>query len=138
MRWLSRMKTVITVSILCLFFLCSCSKADNDDGLAKISIDFVWDLRHLTRSPEIHLENVPEGVDRLTIYFYDVSANDYSHGGGSMHHDGSGIIQPGAFKDFKGLTTMFGIPKIKLTVEAFNKNGRLAGKGAITKKPPDQ
>ena len=131
------MKIVITVSILCLFFLCGCSKDDNADGLAKISIDFVWDLNHLARSPEIHLENVPKGVDRLTIYFYDVSANDYSHGGGSMHYDGSGSIQSGAFKDFKGLTNMFGIPKIKVTVDAFNKDGQLVGKGATTKIPPE-
>ena len=132
------MKIGITVSILCLFLLCGCSKSDTDENIAKIDIDFIWDLNHLARSPEIHLENVPEGVDRLTIYFYDVSANDYSHGGGSILYDGSGIIQTGAFKDFKGLTNMFGIPKIKVVAEAFNMNGQLVGKGTITKKPPEQ
>lgn len=108
------------------------------DGLAKISVDYAWDLDHLARSPEIHLENVPEGVDRLTIYFYDVTANDYSHGGGSIHYDGSGVIKPGAFKDFKGMSNMFGTPKIMVTAEAFNKDGQLVGRGAITKKPPEQ
>ena len=132
------MKIAIAVSILFMFFCYGCSKDDKTEGTTKIDIDFVWDLNHLARSPEIHMENVPEGIDRLTIYFYDVTANNYSHGGGSLPYDGSGIIPVNAFKDFKGLTNMFGIPKIKVTVEAFNKNGQLVGKGAITKEPPNQ
>ncbi len=132
------MKIAIAVSILCLFFFCGCSKDYTAEGIAKIDIDFVWDLKHLQRSPEVHLENVPEGVDRLRILFFDDTASDYEHGGGSLPYDGSGIIHAGAFKDFKGLTNLWGIPRIKVTVEAFNKNGELVGKGRITKKPPDQ
>ena len=132
------MKIAIACSVLFIFFFCSCSNDDKNESTTKIVIDFVWDLNHLARSPEIYLENVPEEVDRLTIYFYDVSANNYSHGGGSIPYDGSGIIPVNSFKDFKGLTNMFGIPKIKVTVDAFNKNGQLIGKGAVIKEPPSQ
>ena len=129
------MKIAVAVSILCLFFFCGCSK---DEGIAEIDIDFVWDTEHLNRSPEVHLKNVPEGVDRLKIYFYDDTASGHEHGGGILPYDGSGIIQAGAFKEFKGLTNLWGIPKIRATVKAFDKNGQLVGKGTITKNPPDQ
>ena len=59
------MKIAIAVSIL--FFYYGCSKEDTAESTAKIDIDFVWDLEHLARSLEIHRENVPQEVDRLTI-----------------------------------------------------------------------
>ncbi len=132
------MKIAIIVSILCVCVTCGCSKDNTAEDIAKIDIDFVWDLKHLHRSPEVHLENIPEGVDSLRILFFDDTASDYEHGGGSLPYDGSRIIPAGAFTDFKGLTNLWGIPKIKVTVEAFNKQGELVGKGKITKKPPNQ
>jgi hypothetical protein len=50
---------------------------------------------------------------------------------------GSGIIQAGAVKEFKGLSSLYGFPKIRVTVTAFLENGQVVGKGSITKKPPD-
>jgi hypothetical protein len=128
---------VVETAILFMFFFCGCSNDDMPDGATTINVDYIWDLDRLSVSPEIHLANVPEGVDRLTIYFYDVTANNYSHGGGSLSYDGSGIIPAGAFTDFKGMTNMFGTPTIKVTVDAFNKDGQLIGRGAIAKAPPN-
>ena len=132
-----QMKIAIAVCVLCLVCFHGCAQDEAAEGLTKIDIDFVWDLEHIARSPEVHLGNVPEGTDRLTIYFFDVTANDYSHGGGDLPYDGSGIIPAGAFKHFRGLNNMFGIPKIKATVEAFDRNGQLVGRGSIVKKPPE-
>ncbi|MBC2711373.1 MAG: hypothetical protein HGJ94_10370 [Desulfosarcina sp.] len=62
------MKIVAAISILCLIFFYGCSKDDTAEGTAKIGIDFVWDLGHLKRSPEVHLENVPAGVDSRRLH----------------------------------------------------------------------
>ncbi len=132
------MKIITVAAVLFLVFFCGCANDDMPEGATKIDVDYVWDLNRLAVSPKIHLANVPEGVDRVTIYFYDITANNYSHGGGSLSYDGTGIIPVGAFKDFKGMTNMFGVPKIKVTVEAFNKDGQLIGKGEIAKDPPEK
>lgn len=131
------MKIVLSVFILFLFNFCSCSKDDMVEDTTKIGVDFVWDLKHPERSPEIHLENVPVGVDHLQVQFFDAT-NKFEHGGGSLLYDGSGTIPAGACKEFKGLDTLLGFPKFRVTVAVFNKNGELVGKGKITKSPPDQ
>ena len=132
------MRIGIAGAILCLFLFYGCSKDNAAEGVTTIGVDFVWDLKHLKRSPEVHLDNVPDGVEHIEVLFFDATASDFEHGGGSLSYDGSGIIPAGAFNDFKGLTNLWGIPKFKVTVAAFDKSGRLVGKGTITKKPPDQ
>lgn len=131
------MKTVTALWIIFLLLLCSCS-VDNTEkkSIVKINVDFVWDLKHLQRSPEVHLGNTPKGTDRLRIEFFDAT-NEWEHGGGNILFDGSGTIQAGALEGFKGLSSMWGIPKIELRVAALNKNGQVIGKGQIIKSPPD-
>lgn len=131
------MKIAAVAFMYLLLFLSACSQDTGVAGPAKINVDFVWDLKHPERSPEIHLENNPVGVDRLEIEFFDAT-NEWEHGGGSIAYDGSGIIRAGALPQFKGLSSTWGFPKFRVTVEAFNKNGQLVGRGTITKSPPSQ
>ncbi|MFO7713599.1 hypothetical protein [Desulfosarcina sp.] len=130
------MKTEAAVWIISLLLLCSCSVDNSEKSIEKINVDFVWDLKHPQRSPEVHLGNTPKGTDRLQIEFIDAT-NEWEHGGGNIPFDGSGTIQAGALKGFKGISSMWGIPKIELTVAALNKNGQVIGKGNIIKSPPD-
>jgi len=130
------MKIVPVISIVLLSVYFGCSKDNTANPITKIDIDFIYDTKNPRRSPEIHLKNVPEGVDHLQILFFDDS-NKFEHGGGSLPYDGSGIIQAGAVKEFKGLSSLYGFPKIRITVTAFHENGQVVGKGSIAKKPPD-
>ncbi len=130
------MKTATLVCLLPLLFLCACSKNDAEKSIAKINVDFVWDLKHPQRSPEIHLKNIPKDTKRFHIEFIDAT-NEWEHGGGNIPNDGTGIIQAGALKGFKGLSSTWGSPKIRLSVAAFNQDGHLIGKGEIEKIPPD-
>jgi hypothetical protein len=101
-----------------------------------ITVDFVWDLKHPQRSPEIHLKNIPKGTQRFHIEFIDAT-NEWEHGGESIPNDGTGIIRAGALKAFKGLSSTWGTPKIRLSVAAINTDGHLIGKGEVVKSPPD-
>lgn len=127
------MKTASSMVLLLLLFSgCSNGPTDGADGMG---VDFVWDTNHPGRSPEIHLNSVPEGTTRLDIRFYDAT-NEWEHGGGSIPYDGSETIPPGVLKGFKGLSSVWGVPKIRLTVRAFNAKGRQIGKGTVIQKPP--
>ncbi len=140
------MKIVIAVSILCLIFLCGCP----DDNTAvdettvrmtEIGIDYVWDIEDLNRSPEVHLKNVPKGIDHIEINFYcDLLHEPHiMRGGGKLPYDGSGKIPAGKINPFSAPMSFMGtILKMRATVKAFDKNGQLVGNGTITKKPPNQ
>jgi hypothetical protein len=130
------MKIVPVIAIVLVWMYLGCSKDNTDNPITKIDIDVIYDTKNPRRSPEIHLKNVPEGVNHLQILFFDDS-NKWEHGGGNLPYDGSGIIQAGAVKEFKGLSSLYGFPKIRVTVTAFLENGQVVGKGSITKKPPD-
>ena len=130
------MKTAAAAGIIFLLFFCSCSENSGRERIGDMTVDFVWDLKHPQRSPEIHLKNIPKGTERFHIEFFDAT-NNWEHGGGSITSDDTGIIQAGALKEFKGLSSTWGAPKIRLSVSAFNKDGHLIGKGEIVKQPPD-
>jgi hypothetical protein len=102
------MNRLPVVLILLGSILFACSGQDADPNLPRIGIDFVWDLKHPNTSPEIHLKNVPAGVERLDISFWDAT-NHWEHGGGTVPYDDSGVIRAGAVKGFKGLSTSRGI-----------------------------
>ena len=135
------MKITLAISILCIIFFFGCSKNDRDDGSAEISIDFVYDIEHLNRSPEVHLKNVPAETDNIEINFIcDLLLEpNNERGGGSLPYDGSGIIPAGTFNPFHvPISHMGTILKLKATVEAFDKDSKLVGKGTVTQKPPNQ
>ena len=129
------MKTGIVVYIIFLLLFCSCSPDSGGQRIAEITVDFVWDLKKPQRSPEIHLRNIPTETSFLNLYFFDAT-NEWEHGGGSVIYNGSGIIPAGTVNEFKGISSTWGVPDVRLTVKAFNKNNQLVGKGDVTKSPP--
>jgi hypothetical protein len=126
-------KTAPVLFLLPLFFLYGCTEDVSHKGIARIGVDFVWDLEEPGLSPEIHLKNVPKKTARLKILFFDAT-NNWEHGGGAMPYDGSPIIPAGAVNGFKGLSSMWGFPKFEVTVEALDKDGNSIGKGNIVKR----
>ena len=82
------------------------------------------------------LYGISNETNRIDFHFFDAT-NEWEHGGGSVMYDGSNIIPAGALSGFKGISSSWGIPKIRLVVQAFNKESQLVGKGIITKTPPE-
>ena len=130
------MKTITVFGIVFLLFLYSCSEDSGGQNIAKIKVDFVWELKDPQRSPEIHLSNIPTETNFLDFQFFDAT-NEWEHGGGNVLYNGSSIIPAGILTEFKGVSSTWGVPKIRLIVKAFNKSNRLIGKGTITKSPPE-
>jgi hypothetical protein len=105
-----------------------------------LGIDFKWSLENLDRSPEVRLQNGPQGVDHIAINFFCDTMHDPNRerGGGIIPYDGSGTIPAGAFDTFIVPKGLLGIMlETRATLKAFDKGGRLIGKGTITKKPPN-
>ena len=135
------MKTAVAIPIFCLIFLCGCAEDDMVDGIAEIGIDLGWDLENLNRSPEVQLRNVPEETDHIAINFFCDTMHDphRDRGGGNLPYDGSGFIPAGTFDNFSVPKGLMGIVlETRATVKAFDKGGRLVGKGTITGIPPNQ
>ena len=129
------MKTAAAAGLIFLLLLGGCSKDPGRIAVEHIKVDFVWDLEHLHCSPEIHLENVPQGTELFRIEFIDAT-NEWEHGGGNIANEGSPIVPAGAFKTFKGLSSTWGIPDIRLNVVALGKDNRILGKGTVVKNLP--
>lgn len=53
-------------------------------------------------NPEIHVKNIPAGTAFLEVYVKDLQRPNTVHGGGTVAHDGSGIIAVGALKNYRG------------------------------------
>ena len=87
----------IRVSALIIFLvILGCS--EDYSNLPQISVDFIWLTDQICfdkRSPEITLENVPEGTKLFKIKMVDID-NRYGHGGGTFEYDGSNLIPVGA------------------------------------------
>ena len=66
----------------------------------KMEVTFSWDgieaCAH--ESPEIRVAAIPEGAVKLNISLKDISLPARNHGGGSVPHDGSGVIPAGSLK----------------------------------------
>lgn len=131
------MKLLSAFFVCCLIIHGGCSgEGTVKDTVNEIDVDFVWDLRNLHRSPEIHLNKIPNDTSRLDFQFFDAT-NEWEHGGGSVRYDGSSIIPAGELDGFKGVSSTWGVPKVRLIVEAYNSSNRLIGKGTVTKSPPE-
>jgi phosphatidylethanolamine-binding protein (PEBP) family uncharacterized protein len=96
----------------CLVFFCAmlvllsigCAKDQNriiiPKDAAEMQVDFSWEgIEACTHeSPEIRVADIPEGTVELRVRLKDISLPAYNQGGGSIKHDGSGIIPAGALK----------------------------------------
>lgn len=64
----------------------------------EMTVDFSWEGIEACghASPEIRVSNVPEGTQTLQVELQDVTLPEWSHGGGRVAYDGSGVIPAGA------------------------------------------
>lgn len=98
------MKKIISLFILTALIMLTigCAKDHNPivipKDAAEMEVTFSWDgIEACTHeSPEIRVDRIPDGTVQLQAMLKDISLPAYNHGGGSVKHDGSGIIPAGA------------------------------------------
>ena len=98
------MEKTLSLSIMVLLVLLAvgCAKDPHKivipKDVAEMKVVFSWDgIKACTHeSPEIRVTQIPDGSVELQVQLKDINLLAYSHGGGIVRHDGSGIIPAGA------------------------------------------
>ena len=132
-------KYKVLIPVLLLIIVCSCSKTP--ENIAEMEVDFTWEYNDYGSqdNPEIHLKGVPGGTKRFFVGLQDLDFPGYNHGGGYAVNDGSGIIQRGAAKGTYNGPAPWKPDMIHLyeiTVEAYDENSNIIGKGKKALKYP--
>lgn len=71
--------------------------ADNEQNSMSIEVKYSDNMHRCSRvSPEINVQNIPEGTDMFMVRLIEVDAQERFCGGGNWRNDGSGIIPEGA------------------------------------------
>lgn len=126
------------VMLLYLLFLSGCSNEPVSPDVVALGVDFTWldDQKCFDkRSPQIMVSGVPHSAQTLHVRLYDRTAK-YSHGGGIVPHDGSGVIPVGALHKYMGPCPPDGSFRYELTVKAMDASGVVIGIGKKMRRWP--
>jgi hypothetical protein len=83
-----------------LLFMAGCAAANRAANFQTLTVSFEWrgNAGSLSSpSPEIHVGDVPAGTAFLQVRMKDLD-HPHNHGGGTVAHDGSGVIPVGALE----------------------------------------
>jgi hypothetical protein len=136
---LKKIRTVLLFSLMLLIAACSMPvKSKNWQALA---VSFAWEGNAGSLSspnPKINVGNVPAGTAFLEVNMRDLQTT-YPHRGGTVAHDGSGVIPVGALKDYSGPQPPAGqTHTYEFTVRALNADKSLIlGEGSASRKYPE-
>ena len=132
----------LIVSALILFVAAGCVTPGGSvpEDAAELAVAFSWEGTKACshQSPEIRVANVPDSAVELKVRLKDLDAPNWSHGGGSVAHDGSGTIPAGALKSgYNGPCPPSGSHRYEFSVKAVNAGGSIVGFGkAMQPFPP--
>lgn len=88
-------------------------------------------------SPAIVVGNVPSGAVAFKVKLKDRNKPTWSHGGGTVANDGSGIIAKGALHDgYNGPCPPSGSHTYVFTVKAVDANGDVLAEGEASQRFP--
>jgi phosphatidylethanolamine-binding protein (PEBP) family uncharacterized protein len=99
---------------------------------APLQIDFSWAQteRCTSKSPEIHVSNVPKGTVKFEVVLQDLDVPTYHHGGGTVRANADGDIPAGALNDYRGPCPPSGAHTYRFTVNALDASGIEIGTGS--------
>lgn len=99
---------------------------------ADLTVSFKFDSSNKCSrvSPEIRIGNIPDGTVAFRVKLKDRNKPTWNHGGGTVPHDGSGIIPKGALKDgYNGPCPPSGSHTYVFTVKAVDANDDVLAEG---------
>lgn len=71
--------------------------ADSEQNSMSIDVKYSDNMHRCSRvSPEINVQNIPEGTDTFMVRLIEVDTQERFCGGGNWRNDGSGVIPEGA------------------------------------------
>ena len=134
------MKPILMV--LLAVMVCGCSSETVSPDAVMLDVVFEWTEkdRGSTHNPEIRVSGIPEGTTRFYIELIDLNNPGFSHGGGFIDYDGSGIIRRGSIEG------QYGGPNppppivhsYEITVKAMDTQGTIVGVGKrVNRFPPE-
>ena len=110
-----------------------------NQDVAALDVDFSWKEEHRgsSKNPEIRVAGIPDGTRFLEANLVDLDVPFWSHGGGKVENDGSGIIPAGSLKSgYNGPFPPSGSHRYEFTVNAIDDQGQIIGTGKRMQKFP--
>jgi len=104
-----------------------------------LGVDFSWEntQRCTSVSPAIRVSGVPGAAKSFRVRLIDLDKTSWNHGGGTVAHDGSGLIPAGALKSgYNGPCPPSGSHRYKFIVKALDAEGVVIGEGSHVKSFP--
>lgn len=103
----------------------------------KVSFKFDASSRCSEISPELEVGDVPPGTVAFKVKLKDRDVPTWNHGGGTVAHDGSGIIPKGALKGgYNGPCPPSGSHTYVFTVKALDANDAVLAEGEKSQRFP--
>ena len=109
------------------------------EGVAILGVDFSWsdENRCSSLSPAIQVTGIPAGTKYFKVKLVDLDVPFWSHGGGMVDNDGSGVIPSGALKNgYNGPCPPGGSHRYEFTVDAIDDAGNTIATGKQMKNFP--
>ena len=138
MRRFRMPKSVRKYWVLCAVAATSGFAAPAVADEAQLQVDFSWAQTEkcTSKSPEIHLRNVPSGTVKFEVVLQDLDVPTYHHGGGTIAASPDGDIPAGALTDYTGPCPPSGSHTYRFTVHALNGSGAEIGTGSKSARFP--
>ena len=130
-----------TILLGSLLLVAGCAAANRAENFQTLTGSFEWRGNAGSLSspnPEIHVDNVPTGTAFLQVRMKDLDY-PHNHGGGTVAHDGSGIVPVGALEPYDGPQPPAGqVHTYVFTVTALNADKSMSlGEGSASRKYPE-
>jgi len=127
------MKPIFFMLLAAIFSGCSSEAVSPDAVVLAVAFEWTQKDRGSTENPEIRVSGIPEGTKRLFVELIDIDNPGFSHGGGFVAHDGSGIIRRGSIEGHYGGPNPPPpiIHSYEITVKAMDMNGTIVGIGKM-------
>ncbi len=129
---------LIGIALLMTIVMLACEKSY--PNAIEMKIDFSWhstkDVAHI--SPEIILNEIPDGTKQFLVELKDLDCTICGHGSGYVDYTGEPVIKTGAVKgSYVGPRPPPGnINTYEITVKALNEKEQVIGIGKQTNKYP--
>ena len=131
--------------LLCLsiFSIAGCLPSGGlvPEDAAELIVTFSWEGTNACsrQSPEIRVANLPPDAAELKVRLKDLDVPNWNHGGGTLDHDGSGIIPAGALTSgYNGPCPPGGRHRYEFSVKALDADGSIVGFGKAMRSFPPQ
>jgi phosphatidylethanolamine-binding protein (PEBP) family uncharacterized protein len=130
---------IVWAALVLTMVLAGCVSEKVSPDAVTLGVEFSWEgtSRCSNVSPVIRVTGAPHGTTSFKVRLVDLNVPTWNHGGGTVAHDGSGVIPAGALKSgYNGPCPPSGTHSYQFIVKALDAEGTVIGEGKSVQKFP--